>query len=113
VTFVIGTPHAHNAGYYRNDDRCSGGKLSEADIRTCPHCQALINMQAWKDDGGFCRRCDAPVCAHCATRALTYGCEPFLKRLDQFTDALVKYQSYIKMAGLDPDNPPSILLTGL
>lgn len=113
MTFIIGTPHAQGSGYYRNDDRCAGGQLSEADVRTCPHCQVIIMMQAWKDNGGFCKKCDAPICPVCADRALTYGCEPFLKRLDQFTDAVVKYQQYVKMAGLDESPPPVILVTGI
>jgi hypothetical protein len=83
MTFIIGTPHAHNAGYYRNDDRCAGGKLSEADIQTCTHCQAIIKMQEWRENGAWCSRCNAPICLFCAKRALTFGCEPFVKKLEQ------------------------------
>ena len=99
MSIIIGTPHTKNAGYYM-----SGGPHGkrEADIRTCPHCQAVIKMQLWKDDGGFCRKCNAPICAHCADRALVFGCEPFMQRLEKFTDAVVKYQQYIKVAGLEP-----------
>jgi hypothetical protein len=57
---IIGTPHTKGAGYYKNDDTASGGKKSEADIRTCTHCQAVIKMQAWKEDGGFCGKCMGP-----------------------------------------------------
>lgn len=98
---IIGTPHTKNAGYYMNDDRNGGGKLSEADIRTCVHCQALIKMQEWKDDGGFCRTCHAPICGPCGDDMLKYGCVPFLKRLEKHTDAVVKFERYLKFAGLE------------
>ena len=108
---ILLTPHTHNAGYYLKDD--PNGRKKEADIQTCTHCQAVINMQVWKDDGAFCKLCNAPICNHCGDRALTFGCEPFMKKLEVFTDAVVKYQQYLKMAGLDPVNPPSLIITGL
>lgn len=102
MTFIIGTPHTHNAGYYRNDDTASGGKKTEADVQTCLHCQKLILMQKWKDDGGWCSRCQAPVCGHCSDRMLTYGCEPFLKQLEKFIETQHRAVSFAKLAGLDP-----------
>jgi hypothetical protein len=83
MTLIIGTPHTHNAGYYRNDDRVAGGQLSEADIQTCTHCQAIIKMQEWRENGAWCSRCSAPICLFCGHRALTFGCEPFVKKLEQ------------------------------
>lgn len=109
----IGTPHTHNSGYLLNDDRNSGGKKTEADVQTCWHCQKVINMQLWKGDGAFCRGCMKPICAACGDRMLVFGCEPFLKKLEAFTDSVVKYSQYLKIAGLEPVAPPSSIITGL
>ena len=69
MTFIIGTPHSKGAGYFMNDDRPADGTLDEADIRTCPHCQAIIKMQEWRKQTtqGFCTKrmqptCNNPVC---------------------------------------------------
>jgi hypothetical protein len=105
---IIGTPHSRNAGYYLNDD--INGK-AEADVRTCPHCQAIIKMQEWAKAPiqNFCLKCMAPACNHEAC----FDCVPFVKKIDMFTDAIVKYQQFLKMAGLNPVDPPSIITTGL
>ena len=107
---IIGTPHSKGAGYYLNDDRPSDGKKSEADIRTCPHCQAIIKMQEWSKAPvqNFCIKCMAPACNDPAC----HECIPFIRKIEQFTDALIKYQSFVKMAGLDPVELPSTLFTG-
>ena len=113
MTFYIGTPHSRHAGYFLNDDRNAGGRKAEADVRSCTHCQAIILMQAWKDNGAWCKRCNAPICANCGDRALIYGCEPFMKKLEAFTNAIVKYEQHLKVAGLDPGSPPPLIITGL
>jgi hypothetical protein len=84
MTFIVGTPHTHNAGYFRNDDRLSGGKLSEADVQTCPHCQGLIKMQEWHLDGGWCAKCQAPLCnvPACVEETSRLGCVPFSRKLE-------------------------------
>lgn len=112
MTFIIGTPHTHNAGYYRNDDRCGGGKLSEADIQTCTHCQAVIKMQEWRVDGAWCAKCSAPICTHCGTRALTYGCEPFVKQLEAHLRILTKFDHYLQVAEPTPAVQQPLVLAG-
>lgn len=117
MTFKIGTPHAHNAGYswsrYSADTR-----VVEDDVQTCPHCQAVIRMRQWsqtengKMSGGFCGKCSAPVCPHCQARMAKYGCEPFLKKLEQELDMTVKLQQFIKDAGLEPARPHQPIFTG-
>jgi hypothetical protein len=82
VTFLIGTPHAKGSGYFLNDNTASGGEKVEDDVRTCPHCQAVILMRKWRAYGGFCRQCNAPVCGLCGERMEMFGCEPFLKILE-------------------------------
>jgi hypothetical protein len=36
----------------------------------------------------------------------TLGCVPFLKRLEQQVDSIVKYRQYLKVAGLEPGAAP-------
>lgn len=106
MTFAIGTPHTKGAGYYLADKELSTRR--EADIRTCTHCQKLIKMQAWKDDGGYCSKCSAPICGPCATRAMTFGCEPFIKKIEQYAGSVMRFERFQKFAGLDalvPHNP--------
>jgi hypothetical protein len=103
MTFIIGTPHTKNAGYFKNDDRVSGGKLAEADIQTCPHCQAVINMAQWKVDGGWCMQCNAPICNWPACHQ---ECTPFIKKIEQFAELSSKIAAFRKLAGLDPPPPP-------
>lgn len=88
------------AGYLFNDDRASGGTVTEADMISCPHCQRLIKHHDWKQDGGFCSRCFAPVCCQCADRMLTRGCEPFIKAIDRAVEAAYRRQQFRKIAGL-------------
>jgi hypothetical protein len=78
---IIGTPHTKGAGYFMNDDRPAEGKLAEADIRTCPHCQAVIKMAEWAKapTQNFCIKCMAPACNHEAC----VPCVPFIQRLEQ------------------------------
>lgn len=105
MTFIIGTPYASGAGYYRNDDRLSGGKLSEDDIRTCPHCQTVIKMREWAKAKvqNFCTRCMAPTCDNVGCDE----CVPFIQQINRQNDAVVKYQAYVKIAGLEPTPQPS------
>lgn len=113
MTFKIGTPHTRNAGYFLNNQGLELKHRQEDDIQTCGHCQAVIKMREWREEGAFCRGCMKPVCAHpCGDRMLTYGCEPFLKKLERYIDATVKYEQHLKVAGLDPGGPPPPILTG-
>lgn len=92
--FIIGTPHSKNAGYHRNDDTPSGGKLTEGDIKTCPHCQAVIKLKEWQLDGAWCAKCQAPICGSdnpgCMHNTEKFGCVPFAKQFDEFVESLLK-----------------------
>lgn len=70
------------SGYLLVDDRASGGRLVEADMLGCNHCQALLKKNEWREDGGHCGGCMQPVCGPCADKILTHGCEPFLRQLE-------------------------------
>ena len=109
MSFVIGTPHTRGAGYCRNDDTPSGGKLSEADIQSCPHCQAVIKMQEWRTAKvqNFCNRCMAPTCD---SPGCVHECVPFMQVFEQWIGSNEKYVSYLKQAGLEPVSPPPQLI---
>jgi hypothetical protein len=115
MTFTIGTPFTHNAGYHWNGRE--KGK-DEHDVQTCPHCEAVILMQQWrkveegKMNGGFCMKCSKPVCGRCNKKMQTHGCTPFLAELERVTDARVKLAQFMKDAGLEPVAPRPIF-TGL
>jgi hypothetical protein len=99
----IGTPHTKGAGFFCND--IATNRPQKADIQCCPHCETVLNMQKWKDDGGFCGRCMAPICGPCADRMLTYGCEPARKAIEAAFDMTIKLAQFRKLAGLDA--PPA------
>lgn len=87
----------HNGeGYLMNDNRASSGKLEEKSVLGCEHCQRLLIGDEWRDDGGFCGRCCAPVCGPCADTMLTEGCTPFTKLLDQRLDWLDKNRNELE-----------------
>jgi hypothetical protein len=101
MTFIIGTPHTHNAGHL---DATTGGPNSrreQADIQTCTHCQKAIKMQEWKVDPTWCRICSAPICGPCGTRMLTHGCEPFLKKVEQAFEKEHRLKQFRKVVGLE------------
>lgn len=81
---IIGTPHTRNSGYTMNDDRNSGGRKTEADIQTCPHCQAIIKMDEWAKapTQNFCLKCMKPACNTEACQ----DCVPFIKKLEQYIE---------------------------
>lgn len=109
---IIGTPHTHNAGYFLNNS--SSARKEQADIQLCTHCETVIFLQKWKDDGGWCSRCMAPICGSCADRMLTFGCEPFIKRIETAFETAVKLKQHRKMVGMDApptDFQPKILLS--
>lgn len=118
MTFIIGTPHRHNVGYLINNQNFStrGGR-QEADIKTCGHCQRILRMHVWRVDGAFCTKCWSPICGNenpaCVHENKVYGCVPFLKRIELYAKAQIKFHQFVKMAGLEPvAPPPSIIVTG-
>jgi hypothetical protein len=106
MTFGIGTPYTKGAGYFVNDKELRSRQ--EADIRTCSHCQTVIKMQEWKDDGAFCGKCMAPICGPCGTRAMTFGCESFLKKIEQYAESQMRFEKL----GVDEPVPQRSLITG-
>jgi hypothetical protein len=87
-------------GYLYNDDRASGGKVTEADLTGCRHCEKIILIQDWKQEGGWCGRCGAPICLECANRMDTEGCVPFTKLIDAALEKQARDRAYRKALGL-------------
>jgi len=101
------TPYTKGAGYFLDNQNLPVGQgRKESDIRTCTHCETVIDLYGpWKDDGGFCGKCFAPICGPCADRMLTHGCEPFIRKIEQAVDGTVKLAQHRRIAGLDA--PPA------
>ena len=98
------TRQSDGAGYLFNDNRAAHEGVHEADIMCCPHCQATIELQAWKKErsdggGGWCRQCAAPVCGPCTTRMLQFGCEPFMKMVEEALENAYRIQQNRKALG--------------
>ena len=96
------------AGYSDYDARASGEGREEYDVACCPHCQCTINWQEWRADraigggvkGGWCRKCFAPVCPNCTTRMLSFGCEPYIKLVEERLEANYRIQQNLKVLGI-------------
>jgi hypothetical protein len=73
-------------------------------------------MQQWakithgKMAGGFCTKCEAPICWMCVPEYAKNGCIPFLRKIEEHTDALIKLDQFRKLAGLEPPEPPRELI---
>jgi hypothetical protein len=109
MTFVIGTPHTRGAGYLLDNQNFSVSRRTEADIQTCPHCQAVINMQQWRDNGSWCSKCNAPTCAdgtECAKKTALVGCVPYFKFLETVVKTEYEKAQLRRLMGLEPEPPP-------
>lgn len=110
MTFGIGTPHTKGAGYFINDKNLR--TRQEADVQTCSHCQAVLLMQQWKEDGAWCGKCMRPLCVRCGARAAIFGCEPFIKTIEQYAETQMRFERFRKDAGLEPATPQAPLTVG-
>lgn len=79
----IGTSHTKGSGYFINHQNA---RADESDVQTCNHCQKVILVQKEKDSVAVCMGCMKLTCGPCSTRALTHGCEPFMKKLEQYAE---------------------------
>jgi hypothetical protein len=96
----------NGAGYFFNDDRCSGGKLDEDDVIACEHrapgCTSnLMKKSEWKLQGGFCMCCGKPLCLKCYERTKKFGCEgPEVKRFEQAINDDYRRSQNAKVLGI-------------
>lgn len=103
-------------GYFLNAEE-SGRHRQEAAVLSCAHCQKVLFLHDvpgqvnWRQDGGWCRREMKPLCGPCADRALTFGCEPFIKQIEQTANLRVRLEQFHKLAGLDPPPPARQIVT--
>jgi len=91
--FIIGNPHSRNSGYFVNNEHA---RKDEADVQTCSHCQKVILVQKEKDSLAVCMGCMKLTCGPCATRALTFGCEPFMMKLERYAEEQYRLQQMLK-----------------
>jgi hypothetical protein len=59
----------NGSGYFKNDDRHSGGKLEEDDLLGCGHCPRPVKAHKWQLQGGMCFVCGEPLCFACYAEA--------------------------------------------
>ena len=105
-SLVLTRRQSDGAGYLFNTSEDT--ETEEADILCCPHCQQVIKLQEWKLDreqgggikGGYCRQCRAPICPGCTDRMILYGCEPYLKKIDEELERSYRIQQNRKMMGI-------------
>jgi|GEM_PF-4491314 len=91
----------NGAGYFKNDDTASGGKLVEDDLLGCGHCPKPMKKHEWREHGGMCFVCQQPLCPHCTARALKFGCEgPEIKRIEQAVNDQYRQQQNEKILGI-------------
>lgn len=90
MTIIIGTPYTKHAGYLLNNKNDPKTR-QEADMQSCAHCQTAINMQEWKKKGAWCAQEMKPLCISCGKRSLTFGCEPFLKKIEAYAEQQMRF----------------------
>ena len=93
MTFGIGTPYTKGAGYFINDKNLR--TRQEADVQTCSHCQAVIKMQEWKNSGAWCSKCMKPICVPCGKRLAVFGCEPFIKKIEEHIEKELRLKTLL------------------
>lgn len=102
---LIGTPHTKGAGYLMARENLNVSQRHEADVRTCTHCQKVIEMQQWKRNGAWCPQCYAPVCHACGKKMQTHGCEPFLKKVEAQMRLEMRFDSFDLLSRLAAGQP--------
>lgn len=110
MTFVIGTPHVHNCGHLDSHTGGHNSKHVQRDVQCCTHCQKVIFLDEWKDDGAWCGRCQAPICGPCGDRMATHGCEPYIAQIEKAFALENKLAQFRKLAGLDAPPPQSVVI---
>lgn len=61
-----------------------GGKIDlEADTISCSHCQKVMTMKHWKEEGPWCYKCGHGICLQCLERSRVNGCVPFMQQVER------------------------------
>lgn len=89
----------HQEHGFGHQDLAFGEKIMapsvERDTLTCGHCSRIVHVQPLsrpEDVGGQCRVCMALICYPCYLRMAKYGCEPFIKKIEQ-----IEHQERMKL----------------
>ena len=89
------------AGYFINDDRPSGGRLSEDDVLGCAHCQRVLKRKSWLANGGYCHQCDQELCVECATAAQKDGSQSLAAPGNIVTAGCANFKRFVDRALAD------------
>lgn len=82
--------------FYQDNDR----KIEDAFL-ICSHCEQGMLRQAWKQRGGMCMVCDAPICTTCHGRTAKFGCEgPSVRKLERAVNELYRREQNAKILGI-------------
>ena len=106
TTAKLSLRQSDSPGALVNDDRVSGGKLDQADILCCAHCQCILRFDQ-PEKRHLCRRGGHPICDTCKAKEMVEGCSPFTAFLDQEREKSERRQQLSKALGL---NPPGVVL---
>jgi hypothetical protein len=89
-------------GYWMNDDRASGGKLSEDDTVGCGHCHAAMTKQTYLAEPVHCAHCGEKVgiMCGCADRLRTHGCEVFIRTIERTLDSNYRKVQNARILGI-------------
>lgn len=103
----------HGAGYMLVDNRASDwGNKIESDILCCCKCETTIHRHTyidhlglvhfgWTEKGGYCHRCDKPMCLSCASGPeCPPGCGGFEKEFLRLVDESYHRQQNAKILGI-------------
>ena len=102
----ISTKQSESPGALFNDNRTSGGKLDQADILCCAHCQCVLRWDQ-PEKRHLCRRGGHVICDVCKADEMQNGCSPFTAFLDREREKLERRNQLSKAIGL---NPPGVVL---
>lgn len=60
-----------------------GAKVTqEFDTISCSHCQKVMDVKVWKDEGPWCYCCGHAICLPCLKINRQTGCVPFMKMVE-------------------------------
>lgn len=72
-------------------------KVVEQDCVACNHCQAVVLVEKYQAQGGWCFGCGKPICFQCAEHAKRVGrCEPWTKQVDDLVDAMERQAAAVR-----------------
>lgn len=71
----------------------------ESAVQTCAHCQAVVELHRKDSPYGFCRKCNAVLCAMCGKKAAVEGCSPFMAAIERYQEEQYRLSRSYPLAG--------------